>query len=206
MARPAEVFVRPLRNKERVWLRSLRRRTARLRLPRPRRDPDGDLGLAAPAQRRGAPRPRRPAGRQGPPAGPSSSGSAPGRLTPRHSISGCRSPSGPVPISPPASRPTGARWAQSRDARVRLGAPCAYIEATMPDGYDQPLFRLRWTTTVTAGPSPPGSPTRKATEVSVLPSGALVGPVEEAMARRFCEGRGDVVEQEVCRALMLRRT
>ena len=29
MARPAEVFVRRLRNKERVWLRSLRRRGAR---------------------------------------------------------------------------------------------------------------------------------------------------------------------------------
>ncbi|MCA1705146.1 MAG: hypothetical protein LC808_18555 [Actinobacteria bacterium] len=29
MARPAEVFVRRLRNKERVWLRSLRKRGAR---------------------------------------------------------------------------------------------------------------------------------------------------------------------------------
>lgn len=39
------------------------------------------------------------------------------------------------------------RWPQLKDARVRFRAPYAYVEATLPDGYDQPLFRLRWTTT-----------------------------------------------------------
>ena len=74
------------------------------------------------------------------------------------------------------------RWSMLQEARVRFHAPYAYIEATMPEGYDQPLFRLRWT----------GHPhqkwafaiylaSRDGYENSVLPSGALVGTVEEAM-------------------------
>ena len=75
-----------------------------------------------------------------------------------------------------------ARWPQLRRAGVRFRAPFAYVEATLPDGYDQPLFRLRWT----------GNQQNKwafaiwlaskdGYEPSVLPSGMRVGTVEEAM-------------------------
>jgi hypothetical protein len=37
------------------------------------------------------------------------------------------------------------RWPTLKEARIRFHAPYAYVEATLPDGYDQPLFRLRWT-------------------------------------------------------------
>ena len=74
------------------------------------------------------------------------------------------------------------RWPQLKDLRVRFHAPFAYVEATLPDGDDQPLFRLKWT----------GHRDRlwafaiwlaskDAYERSVLPSGAFVGTVEEAM-------------------------
>jgi hypothetical protein len=74
------------------------------------------------------------------------------------------------------------RWPALKEARVRFHAPYAHIEATMPEGYDQPLFRLHWT----------GHRDNKwhfavwlaskdGYERSVLPSGSLVGTVEEAM-------------------------
>ncbi len=74
------------------------------------------------------------------------------------------------------------RWPTLKEARIRFHAPYAYVEATLPDGYDQPLFRLRWT----------GHRDNKwafavwlaskdGYEQSVLPSGSLVGTVEEAM-------------------------
>jgi hypothetical protein len=74
------------------------------------------------------------------------------------------------------------RWPQLTEASVRFRNPYAYVEATLPDGYDQPLFRLRWT----------GNRENKwafaiwlaskdGYENSVLPSGLLVGTVEEAM-------------------------
>ncbi|HVC71606.1 MAG TPA: hypothetical protein VNC61_15230 [Acidimicrobiales bacterium] len=74
------------------------------------------------------------------------------------------------------------RWPQLTDARVRFRNPYAYVEATLPDGDDQPLFRLRWT----------GNRDNKwafaiwlaskdGYENSVLPNGLRVGTVEEAM-------------------------
>jgi len=74
------------------------------------------------------------------------------------------------------------RWPELKDARVRFRGLYAYVEATRPDGYDQQLFRLRWT----------GNRENKwafaiwlaskdGYENSVLPSGMLVGTVEEAM-------------------------
>ncbi len=94
-----------------------------------------------------------------------------------------RSPTEPAPISNDVSRRIArSRWPQLKDARVRFRDPYAYVEATLPDGYDQPLFRLRWT----------GNRQNKwafaiwlaskdGYENSVLPSGLLVGTVEEAM-------------------------
>ena len=74
------------------------------------------------------------------------------------------------------------RWPQLKDARVRFRGLFAYVDATRPDGYDQQLFRLRWT----------GNRENKwafaiwlaskdGYETSVLPSGMFVGTVEEAM-------------------------
>jgi hypothetical protein len=74
------------------------------------------------------------------------------------------------------------RWPQLTDARVRFRSPFAYVDATMPDGYDQPLFRLRWVN------NHDGRwafaiwlASKDRYEISVLPSGAFVGTIEEAM-------------------------
>ena len=37
------------------------------------------------------------------------------------------------------------RWSQLKDVRVRFRGNYAYVEATLPDGDEQPLFRLRST-------------------------------------------------------------
>jgi len=74
------------------------------------------------------------------------------------------------------------RWPELTDVEVRFRSPYAYVEGTTPDGYHQPLFRLRWT----------GHPhhkwafavwlaSREHYENSVFPSGSLVGTPEEAM-------------------------
>jgi len=74
------------------------------------------------------------------------------------------------------------RWPELKEARVRFHAPFAYVQATMPDGYDQELFRLRWTG------NRDGKwafaiwlASKDGYENSVLPSGLRVGTVEEAM-------------------------
>ncbi len=92
------------------------------------------------------------------------------------------------------------RWPALKEARVRFHAPYAYVEATMPDDYDQPLFRLRWT----------GHPQQKwafaiwlaskdGYEKSVLPSGSLVGTVEEAMDSACGLYLGDISAWELPR-------
>jgi hypothetical protein len=74
------------------------------------------------------------------------------------------------------------RWPQLQELRVRFHAPFAYVEATVPEGYDQPLFRLKWT----------GHrdglwafaiwlASKDGYERSVLPSGMFLGTPEEAM-------------------------
>lgn len=74
------------------------------------------------------------------------------------------------------------RWPELKEARVRFRAPYAYVEATLPDGYGQELFRLRWT----SHPQQKWAfaiwlASKDGYENSVLPSGSLVGTVEEAM-------------------------
>lgn len=74
------------------------------------------------------------------------------------------------------------RWPALSKLSVRFRAPFAYVEATLPDGYDQPLFRLRWTghrDNLWAFAIWLAS--KDGYEQSVLPSGRLVGTVEEAM-------------------------
>lgn len=75
-----------------------------------------------------------------------------------------------------------ARWPQLREVRVRYRGSFAYVEATLPDGDNQPLFRLTWT----------GHrdqrwgfavwlASKDGYERSVLPSGDHMGTIEEAM-------------------------
>jgi hypothetical protein len=73
------------------------------------------------------------------------------------------------------------RWPQLEDARVRFRSPFAYIDATMPDGYDQPLFRLRWVNNRDRWAFAIWLASKDRYENSVLPSGAFVGTIEEAM-------------------------
>lgn len=73
------------------------------------------------------------------------------------------------------------RWPQLKDARVRFRASYAYVEATLPDGYDQPLFRLRCTDNRGRWAFAIWLASKDGYEQSVLPSGPLVGAVEEAM-------------------------
>ena len=73
------------------------------------------------------------------------------------------------------------RWPQLKAASVRFRAPYAYVEATLPDGYHQPLFRLRWTNNRDRWAFAIWLASKDGYEASVLPSGALVGTVEEAM-------------------------
>ena len=74
------------------------------------------------------------------------------------------------------------RWPQLTEARVRFRNPFAYVEATLPDGYDQPLFRLRWTgNRENKWAFAVWLASKDGYENSVLPSGMLVGTVEEAM-------------------------
>jgi hypothetical protein len=75
------------------------------------------------------------------------------------------------------------RWPELKDLRVRFRGNYAYVEATLPDGYDQPLFRLGWT----GGRDRPRwafaiwLASKDGYEVSVLPSGSFTGTAEEAM-------------------------
>ncbi len=73
------------------------------------------------------------------------------------------------------------RWPQLKAARARFRSPYAYVEATLPDGYDQPLFRLRWTNNRDRWGFAIWLASKDGYEESVLPSGARVGTVEEAM-------------------------
>lgn len=74
------------------------------------------------------------------------------------------------------------RWPQLKEARVRFRDPYAYVEATLPDGYDQPLFRLRWTgNRENKWAFAVWLASKDGYENSVLPSGMFVGTVEEAM-------------------------
>lgn len=74
------------------------------------------------------------------------------------------------------------RWPQLTEARVRFRSPYAYVEATLPDGYDQPLFRLRWTgNRENKWAFAVWLASKDGYEESVLPSGMRVGTVEEAM-------------------------
>jgi hypothetical protein len=73
------------------------------------------------------------------------------------------------------------RWPQLTEARVRFRSPYAYVEATMPDGYDQPLFRLLWTNNRDRWAFAIWLASKNGYEESVLPSSSLVGTVEEAM-------------------------
>jgi hypothetical protein len=73
------------------------------------------------------------------------------------------------------------RWPQLKATTVRFRSPFAYIDATMPDGYDQPLFRLRWVNNRDRWAFAIWLASKDRYEISVLPSGAFVGTIEEAM-------------------------
>lgn len=73
------------------------------------------------------------------------------------------------------------RWPQLNDVRVRFRGQLAYVEATLPDGYDQPLFRLGWTGRRDAWAFAIWLASKGGYEVSVLPNGSFTGTVEEAM-------------------------
>jgi hypothetical protein len=73
------------------------------------------------------------------------------------------------------------RWPQLKDARVRFRSPYAYIEATHSDGYDQPLFRLRWTNNRDRWAFAIWLASKNSYEESMLPTGSFVGTVEQAM-------------------------
>jgi hypothetical protein len=64
---------------------------------------------------------------------------------------------------------------------VRFRSPCAYIEATMPDGYHQPPFGLRWVNNRDRWAFAMWLPRKGGYEESMLPSGASAGTVEEAI-------------------------
>jgi hypothetical protein len=55
------------------------------------------------------------------------------------------------------------------------------VAATMPDGYDQPLFRLRWTGAADRWGFAIWLASKDSYEESVLPSGSFTGTVEEAL-------------------------
>jgi hypothetical protein len=74
------------------------------------------------------------------------------------------------------------RWPDLKDARVRFRGLYAYVDATRPDGYDQQLFRLRWTgNSQNKWAFAIWLASKDGYENSVLPSGMFVGTVEEAM-------------------------
>lgn len=73
------------------------------------------------------------------------------------------------------------RWPELKAIRVRFRSPYAYVDATLPDGYDQPLFRLRWTNNRDRWAFAIWLASKDGYENSVFPSGAFVGTVEEAM-------------------------
>lgn len=73
------------------------------------------------------------------------------------------------------------RWPQLEAVTVRFRSRFAYIDATFPDGYDQPLFRLRWTNNRDRWGFAIWLASKDGYEDSVLPSGSFVGTVEEAM-------------------------
>jgi hypothetical protein len=73
------------------------------------------------------------------------------------------------------------RWPQLEATRVRFHSPYAYVETTMPDGYDQPLFRLRWTNNRDRWAFAIWLASTHGYQQSVLPTGSFVGTVEEAM-------------------------
>ncbi|MGB7053212.1 MAG: hypothetical protein WBG41_16725, partial [Acidimicrobiales bacterium] len=72
------------------------------------------------------------------------------------------------------------RWPQLKAANVRFRTPFAYVEATLPDGYDQPLFRLRWIgNRENKWAFAVWLASKEGYENSMLPSGLRVGTVEE---------------------------
>ena len=73
------------------------------------------------------------------------------------------------------------RWPQLSEVRVRYRGQHAYVEAAMPDGYDQALFRLGWTGRRDDWAFAVWLASKDGYEVSVLPSGSFTGTVEEAM-------------------------
>jgi len=73
------------------------------------------------------------------------------------------------------------RWPDLKELRVRFRANFAYVEATLPDGYDQPLFRLGWTGARDRWAFAIWLASKDGYETSVLTSGAFAGTVEEAL-------------------------
>lgn len=73
------------------------------------------------------------------------------------------------------------RWPQLNDAAIRFRGRFAYITATMPDGYTQPLFRLGWLNNRDTWEFAIWLASKNGYERSVLPNGSFVGTIEQAM-------------------------
>jgi hypothetical protein len=73
------------------------------------------------------------------------------------------------------------RWPELGELQLRFRGTYAYVEAAMPDGYDQPLFRLEWKGRPDTWGFAVWLASKDGYEKSVLPSGAFVGTPEEAM-------------------------
>jgi hypothetical protein len=73
------------------------------------------------------------------------------------------------------------RWPQLKAVKVRFRAAFAYVEGSLPDGNDQPLFRLRWTNNRDRWGFAIWLASKDGYEESVLPSGSFTGSPEEAM-------------------------
>ena len=73
------------------------------------------------------------------------------------------------------------RWPQLKAVKVRFRAAFAYVEGSLPDGNDQPLFRLRWTNNRDRWGFAIWLASKDGYEDSVLPSGSFTGSPEEAM-------------------------
>jgi hypothetical protein len=73
------------------------------------------------------------------------------------------------------------RWSALGAIGVRFRTPFAYVSAEMPEGYTQPLFRLRWTGSRDRWGFAIWLASKDGYAVSVLPSGSFTGSPEEAM-------------------------
>jgi hypothetical protein len=73
------------------------------------------------------------------------------------------------------------RWPTLRGIAVRFRTPFAYVSADMPEGWTQPLFRLRWTGSRDRWGFAIWLASKDGYELSVLPSGSFTGSPEEAM-------------------------